>query len=100
MFCVIYHWKRKTGITDKQFQDHWHKGTIHIYKTFGSYGSSLHKMKDGTYIAYARWPDRKHWEKMMKTEAKYPNKPLVDALKPPMCLELLNDMLTDKQFKK
>ena len=98
MFAVIYHWKRKSGVTDRQFRDHWHKGTLHIYKTFGSYGSSLHKMDSKTYVAYARWPDKRSWKHMMRTESQYPNKPLVTSMRKPICVKLVDDMLKKSRY--
>ncbi|MFD5326208.1 hypothetical protein [Streptomyces sp. NPDC127092] len=35
----------------------WHRVTLAIHRECGSYGSRLHQADDGTWVAYARWPD-------------------------------------------
>ena len=42
---------------EAQFIDGWKRVTRAIYDTCGSYGSRLHRCEDGTWLAYARWPD-------------------------------------------
>ena len=55
MFVAIY--RHACGPVDTQFVDGWERVTRAIYARCGSYGSRLHKCEDGTWLAYARWPD-------------------------------------------
>jgi len=61
MFCVIYQWKVKPG-KEEEFRDTWRTITEAIFHQHGSLGSRLHRNDDGTWLAYAQWPDRQHWE--------------------------------------
>jgi heme-degrading monooxygenase HmoA len=56
MFTAIYRWRLKPGKED-QFIEGWTRVTTAIYAGCGSYGSRLHKCADGTWLAYAQWPD-------------------------------------------
>jgi hypothetical protein len=56
MFVAIYRWRLRPGM-ESQFVDGWERVTRAIYGQCGSYGSRLHKCEDGTWLAYARWPD-------------------------------------------
>ncbi|MFG2296168.1 antibiotic biosynthesis monooxygenase [Streptomyces sp. NPDC048603] len=56
MFAVIYRWRLREGMEDT-FADGWHRVTKAIHAQCGSYGSRLHRADDGTWVAYARWPD-------------------------------------------
>lgn len=56
MFTAIYRWRLKPGF-EEQFVDGWQRVTAAILETCGSYGSRLHRCTDGTWLAYARWPD-------------------------------------------
>ncbi|GAA3828779.1 hypothetical protein [Streptomyces chiangmaiensis] len=56
MFAVIYRWRLHQG-KEQQFASSWHRMTEEIHKRCGSYGSRLHQADDGTWVAYARWPD-------------------------------------------
>ena len=56
MFAVIYRWRLHEG-KEQQFASAWHRMTAEIHKRCGSYGSRLHRADDGTWVAYARWPD-------------------------------------------
>ena len=56
MFTAIYRWRLEVG-TEDQFVDGWTRVTAAIRATCGSYGSRLHQCDDGTWLAYARWPD-------------------------------------------
>jgi len=57
MLAVIYRWRPKPGL-EAQFADGWARVTRAIYENCGSYGSRLHRVEDGTWLAYARWPDK------------------------------------------
>lgn len=56
MFTVIYRWRLKSGM-ESQFIEGWERVTRAIALTCGSYGSRLHQCEDGSWLAYARWPD-------------------------------------------
>ncbi|GGR32848.1 antibiotic biosynthesis monooxygenase family protein [Streptomyces netropsis] len=56
MFAVIYRWRLQPG-KEEQFVAGWHRVTAAIHTRCGSYGSRLHQADDGTWVAYARWPD-------------------------------------------
>ncbi|HVE97842.1 MAG TPA: hypothetical protein VNA12_01535 [Mycobacteriales bacterium] len=56
MFIAIYRWRLEPGMED-QFVEGWTRVTAAIHETCGSYGSRLHRCHDGTWLAYARWPD-------------------------------------------
>lgn len=56
MYVVIYQWRLRPGM-EEQFAEGWELVTRAIKGKCGSYGSRLHRADDGTYIAYARWPD-------------------------------------------
>ena len=97
MFAVIYHWKLKEGVKDKDFVDNWSRGTANVHTTYNSFGSSLHKAEDGTYWAYARWPSREKWESMnsdvRSKKRSDGNKSYVDLIGEPITLDLLEDQL-------
>src|SRR5271156_5423842 len=61
MFCVIYQWKVKHE-KEEEFRDTWRTITEAIFLQHGALGSRLHKSDDGTWIAYAQWPDRDRWQ--------------------------------------
>jgi hypothetical protein len=56
MFTVVYRWRLRPGM-DAQFIRGWERVTRAIHAKCGSYGSRLHRCADGTWMAYARWPD-------------------------------------------
>ena len=62
MFIVIYRWRLKDGHEDTFLQG-WHEMTESIYRLRGSLGSRLHQSNDGTWVAYAQWPDEETWRK-------------------------------------
>ena len=61
MFIALYHWRVKTG-KEGNFQEGWHQRTLEIYRQCGSLGSRLHRADDGTWFAYAQWPDRETYD--------------------------------------
>jgi quinol monooxygenase YgiN len=61
MFIALYHWKVKEG-REKDFRECWHRITEGIYQRSGSLGSRLHQADDGTWVAYAQWPDRQTYD--------------------------------------
>ena len=47
---------------EEKFRRTWREITQAIFTQHGSLGSRLHQSEDGTFIAYAQWPDAKRWE--------------------------------------
>ena len=66
MFCVVYKWNVKPG-REAEFRDTWRIITKAIFEQHGSFGSRLHSNEDGSWVAYAQWPDRDHWENHSET---------------------------------
>jgi len=60
MFIAIYKFQVKPGC-ETQLEDSWGALTDLIYRHEGSLGSRLHRDEEGSYIAYAQWPDRETW---------------------------------------
>ena len=56
MFAVIYQWRVHPG-REEQFVEGWNRLTRAIQRSCGSYGSRLHRAANGSWVAYARWPD-------------------------------------------
>jgi len=57
MLIVVYRWRIKAG-HEAQFREGWRAMTASIAATRGGLGSRLHRAQDGTWVAYAQWPDR------------------------------------------
>ncbi|WP_166349767.1 hypothetical protein [Phytoactinopolyspora limicola] len=55
-YAVIYRWRVHPG-RENQLVEGWTRVTRAMHVSCGSYGSRLHRAADGTYLAYARWPD-------------------------------------------
>jgi heme-degrading monooxygenase HmoA len=70
MFAVIYRWRVKPGL-EAQFEEGWHRGTLAIRRELGGWGSRLHRADDGTFIAYAIWPDEETWAKAAAKRMRY-----------------------------
>lgn len=58
VFAVVYRWRLLPG-REAQFVDGWERVTRAIRASCGSFGSRLHRRDDGTWLAYARWPDER-----------------------------------------
>lgn len=71
MFVVIYRWKLKEGM-EERFREGWRRATETIIEKYGALGSRLHKAEDGSWLAYAQWPDKPHWEAMRQGPAADP----------------------------
>ncbi|MDT0278384.1 antibiotic biosynthesis monooxygenase [Blastococcus goldschmidtiae] len=56
MFAVLYRWRIDPDREDA-FRQGWELVTRAIHRSCGSHGSRLHRADDGTWIAYALWPD-------------------------------------------
>lgn len=61
MFCAVYEFKI---MPDKHecFREEWHEITQMMIQEFDSLGARLHENEDGTWIAYAQWPNKEKWE--------------------------------------
>ena len=97
MFIALYRWKLKEGKEDR-FREGWHRLTEEIYKERGSRGSRLHRAEDGTWVAYAQWPDRGSWEKAgtaqtLDSEARQMMHESIEVSHPPTLMEVVDDLL-------
>jgi len=61
MFAVLYRWSVRAG-HEEQFTEAWTAMTVSIREQCGSFGSRLHRSADGTWVAYALWPDEATWQ--------------------------------------
>ena len=98
-FTVVYRWELKPGREDSFIQA-WRKLTELIRDQRGGLGSRLHKAADGTWVAYAQWPDRAAWERMQAAETVDEEafalmKEAVVKRYPPLLLEPVADLLAD-----
>lgn len=59
-FCVVYRWVVREGM-ERQCREAWARLTEAIRRDRGGLGSRLHLADDGTWVAYAQWPDRETW---------------------------------------
>lgn len=62
MFVAIYEFRLKSVDETTTFKRAWKGITELMLAHCNSLGSRLHKADEVTYIAYAQWPDREHWE--------------------------------------
>lgn len=70
MFVAVYWWRVKPG-KEEQFRKAWRRGTELIARIYGSYGSRLHRDRDGRFVGYAEWPDEKTWQKAFDNKMAY-----------------------------
>lgn len=66
-FAVIYRW-RVTPEKESDFVQAWETVTRHIRDSKGGLGSRLHRVTDGTWLAYAQWPSRQAWEALQVSD--------------------------------
>jgi len=102
MFVAVYRWKLKEG-QERKFREGWLRRTEEIYRKCGSLGSRLHRADDGTWAAYAQWPDRRAWEAARQvpvtdTEASEMMKESVEVSYPEMLLEVTDDLFALRGF--
>ena len=102
MFIAIYRWKLKEGQEEK-FREGWRRRTEEIYRKCGSLGSRLHRADDGTWVAYAQWPERRDWEAARQvaitdTEAPALMKESIEVSYPEMLLEVSDDLIALRRF--
>jgi len=60
-FAVIDRCRLHPG-KEQQFRQAWERGTLLLMTKRGGLGSRLHQAEDGTWVAYAQWPNRETWE--------------------------------------
>lgn len=63
MFVVLYRWRIQHG-KEHEFRAAWLSATRKIVARHGALGSRLHLADDGSWLAYAQWPDKERWLKM------------------------------------
>ena len=56
MYALVYRWRLHPG-AEEAFGTAWAAMTDTIREQCGSLGSRLHSCEDGTWVAYAVWPD-------------------------------------------
>lgn len=96
-FAVIYRWRLRAGM-QQQFQQQWATTTERILREDGGLGSRLHQGEDGTWFAYAQWPDRATWERARSLPSTDPEgrQRFIDAIEesfPPVLLAPVADYL-------
>ena len=102
MFIAVYRWKLKEG-QEQKFREGWRRRTGEIYRKCGSLGSRLHRAEDGTWVAYAQWPERRLWEAARQvpvtdTQATEMMKESVEVSYPEMLLEVSDDLIEERVF--
>ena len=102
MFIALYRWKLREG-READFCAGWRRVTAEIYRRFGSNGSRLHKAEDGTWVAYAQWPDRQTWARardaaVEDVEAQSMMRESIEARYPHVCMEVVDDLLRAERF--
>ena len=97
MFIALYRWGVKEGQEDR-FREGWRRLTEEIYSRRGSHGSRLHRAEDGTWLAYAQWPDRQSWEAsggavVVDVEASEMMSESIEVSHAPVLMEVADDLL-------
>ena len=97
MFIALYRWRLKEG-REERFREGWRRLTEDIYRQHGSHGSRLHRAEDGTWVAYAQWPDKRAWESALGVEAADGEatevlRESVEVSHPPVLMEVFDDLL-------
>jgi len=98
MFIAVYRWKVKAGQED-QFREAWRRGTVAIHRIHKSFGSRLHRTREGDFVGYAQWPSEAAWQKVF--DAHFPHddeeasKMFRDAIEVSYGVELLMEVTDD-----
>ncbi len=97
MFIALYHWKVKES-HEKNFLEGWHRRTEEIYQHCGSLGSRLHQAEDGTWVAYAQWPDRRTYDAAQSipaidAEARMMFRESIEEAYPDIYMSVIDDLL-------
>ena len=102
MFVAVYWWKVHPG-KEEQFRAAWRRGTELITAKYRSFGSRLHRDKDGRFIGVAEWPDEATWQAAFDQKMVYDDPEtraafvdaIADAAREPLLLmEVTDDLLT------
>ena len=96
-FVAIYRW-RVHPEKREQFQRAWFAVTQSIKADRGGLGSRLHQADDGTFVAYAQWPNREMWLAMSKLasvnpEASKQMREAIEEILPSLYLDPISDLL-------
>ena len=97
-FCVLYRFRIRAG-AEESFRHGWARVTEAIRDTRGGLGSRLHVAEDGTWYAYAQWPDRETWARAQQAgaltdaEAVAMMTAAIEDRLPPIFLEPQTDLL-------
>lgn len=59
-FAVIYRWRLAVD-KEESFVVAWRRLTELIRERRGGLGSRMHRASDGTFVAYAQWPNEEAW---------------------------------------
>jgi len=59
--AVVYRWQIHAD-REEEFREAWETLTVALRDRRGALGSRLHRAEDGTWVAYAQWPDRAAWQ--------------------------------------
>lgn len=100
MFVAVYWWRVHPG-KEERFREAWRRGTREITRIYGSYGSRLHRERDGRFVGYAMWPDEASWQAAIDAKMVYDDREaramFLDAIAeaPPGNLPLLTMTVTD-----
>jgi heme-degrading monooxygenase HmoA len=70
MFIAVYWWRVRPG-KEEQFRAAWRRGTELITEKYGSFGSRLHRDRDGRFVGYAEWPDEATWRRAFDAKMVY-----------------------------
>ncbi len=103
MFVAVYWWRVKPG-KEEQFRAAWRRGTELITAKYGSYGSRLHRDRDGRFVGYAQWPDYETWKRAFDAKMVYDDpetrRRFVEAIaeappngEPAFAMEITDDLL-------
>lgn len=100
MFIAVYRWKVKAGLED-QFREAWRRGTVAIHRMHGSFGSRLHRTRDGDFVGYAQWPSEALWQKVYDAHFPHDDKEAASMFRaaievsygPELLMEVTDDLL-------
>ena len=102
MFIALYRWKVKEG-HELNFREGWHRRTEEIYRNSGSFGSRLHQAEDGTWVAYAQWPDRNTYDAaqtiaVVDAQARTMFRESIEEAYPDTYMQVVDDLLKSDSF--
>ncbi len=109
-FAVIYQGFIKEGC-EADYKTYWNTIAQYFIASRGALGSCLHKVEDGSWLAYSRWPDKEtrdqSWPGEDEPSQNLPDE-IVDAIKElkacidpekpftETCMQLVEDYLDDE----